>query len=101
MVISVSIPTRRTSATGQAPLLLLPEAQRESHTRAEIEWQRWITDGSDVLVAGEIVELGVDAHPRLDLVSRAQIDPGPGIIEIAIGKEQGVASVDVVASEEC
>ena len=80
--------------------LLFPVPHRESQAHAEGEGQRWIPDGADSLITGQVVELGVGGQPVQDLIAGAKIELGVTEIQISIGQEQRVPSCQIAAGQE-
>ncbi len=62
----------------------------ETQTHSEGKGQRWIAYGGDLLVAGEVVELGIGGNPGQELVASAKIELGITGVEVPIGQQQRV-----------
>ena len=75
-------------------------AQLESKADADARWQAHESDGSDVLIVGQVLSLAIDSQPRSYPVADAEVELGITVIEIAIGQEQAITAVDVVTAEE-
>jgi len=74
-----------------AQLLIRLMAERDAQAGAEIKGQRGVSDGCDVLVAGEIVELRIELRAAAHLIGQCQIKLGITVIEVAIGQQQVTA----------
>ena len=55
------------------------------------------SDRGNSLVVCQVLSLSIDAEPRQELITRADIKFREAGIEIAIGQKQTVASIEVVA----
>src|SRR5580698_2181081 len=76
--------------------LAYPDAQ----AGAEVERQADVTDGRDVLVAGQVFRLAVEGDPGNPLVAAADVDVGIAVVEVPVGQEQAVAAVEVFILQE-
>ncbi len=70
-------------------------ADLDAESCAKIHGQADVTDGSDVLVAGQVFCLCIDAEPGRPLIAAAEVKLGIAVIEIAIGQQQGVEIVGI------
>ena len=67
---------------------------------ADIERQAHEANRCHALVVGQILRKGVNPKPRQDLVASAEVEPCVSMVEVAIGEQQTIATVDVHSAQE-
>ena len=67
-----------------------PEAPVNPDAGVKIHGQAHESDGSDVLVAEQIISLALKGEPGENLEAASQAEIGVSVVEIAIWQEQGV-----------
>ena len=60
---------------------------KHAHTRLEIERQAWIANGGYVVLAEQVVGLGIDRQPGQQVVAAAEIEACPTIIEVPVWEQ--------------
>ncbi len=75
-------------------------SEAELQAAAEGEGQTGVADGADVLVVGEVVDLGEEGGVVGQVVGEAEVELDVAKVEIAVGEEEGVGFGGIDVAEE-
>ena len=84
----------------KAGLVPAANAPLDAKPHAEAHRQAGIPDRRNVLLAQQILSPGVDLEPGKQLIAAAEIEFGKAIVEIAVGKDQGVSLLQIFVAKE-